>query len=109
MADIAAAREHVQKAVGFLVTRFGSQEVVFQHLTDALANLQDDPPPREEAPVAVEMVEKSIPVSPPAEVETETTVTDAEAVFIPVSEEAQAEPEPEPVVKPRSRGRRSRR
>ena len=98
MSDIAAAREHIQKAVSFLVNRFGSQEIVFRHLTDALAMLQDDPLPREPTPPVVE--------EPPAEAETEITVAaEEEAVFVPVSKEA-TEVEPEPEVKPPVRRQR---
>lgn len=92
MADIAAAREEVQKVVAFLVNRFGFREDVFKHLTLALANLQDDPPPPE--PVTGEFVEKTIVVEVPGEMESVTTVTDAEAML---------------AAKPRRRGRRSKR
>lgn len=101
MADVKAAREEVQKVVAFLVNRFGSQEDVFRHLTLALANLQDDPEPREPEtePAAGEFVEKTILVEVSGETGTTTVSSDAEAVFVP-----SVQPEPEP----RRKRRRSR-
>jgi hypothetical protein len=67
MADIAAARDEIQKVVAFLVPRFGPQEDVFKHLTMALANLEDDPKPRRQPkkPVAEGPPVAAAPTSTP--------------------------------------------
>jgi hypothetical protein len=44
MPNIEAAREEIQKVVSFVVTRFGSQAEVFEHLTRALSYLNEVEP-----------------------------------------------------------------
>jgi hypothetical protein len=44
MANVEGARAEIQKAVSFFVTRFGSQAEVFEHLTRALAYLEESSP-----------------------------------------------------------------
>ena len=65
MADIDAARAEIQWVVKLLVGRFGREEDVFKHLSQALEHLRELPPMREVSPplVAAEAGEESEPGS----------------------------------------------
>lgn len=71
MADIVAARAAVQKAVAFLVNRFGHDSDVFAHLSLALDNLRDEPAPRvvevapEPEPEPIEEIEEVVSEAAP--------------------------------------------
>lgn len=56
MADVAAAREDIQRVVALLVNRMGYESDVFAHLTSALAHLKDKPVRVVETPLAPEPV-----------------------------------------------------
>jgi hypothetical protein len=100
MADIAAAREEIQKVVAFLVNRFGSEAEVFEHLTLALGHLREDSP----KPI----VEETVAVTEPEPLEVAATAEPEEIVDFELQntllgdEGVPGEPEPVAESKPKS-------
>ena len=83
MADIAAAREEIQKVVALLVSRFGHESDVFAHLTLALSHLREEPP----KPI----VEETVAVTAPEPLEVAATAEpESEIVESPPEEPPQA-------------------
>ncbi len=106
MSHITEARESVNKVVSLLVGRFGSQEDVFGHLTDALRHLGEAEDDAEKA-VPAPQVHPEQPVRTEPEPETLTTSTDTDEglVYVPA---APPEPKERAVSKPKRTARRTR-
>lgn len=96
MADVAEARKHVNKAVAFLVSRFGFEADVFKHLTAALENLKDEPEPVIHSTHVQILEDAPEPVNEEPESEPESAVEPEPEAAAAASQEPSEEAAPKP-------------
>lgn len=89
MSHITDARASVNKVVSLLVSRFGNQEEVFGHLTDALRHIGEVEATLEKAADAPQ-VHPEQPVETVSDPATETTTTNAEVDAVTPEAESEA-------------------